>query len=80
MSNNQIKQSIEVAARNVAMALISDHRLAVVAYKPSDTSSAPTTHDIEEEVVRETLAATMIKGDWYGDGSSVGPEGEVANA
>lgn len=73
MSNNQIKQAIEVAARNVAMALISDPGLAVVAHTPNclPGSRPPSTHDIVEAIVKDVLYSSIVRGEGYGDGSSV---------
>lgn len=63
MSENQIKQIIATAARNVAVALINHNELWVVtcAREPG-THKAMDVMDVVEQVVREQLEGSLIVG------------------
>jgi len=69
MSENKIKGIINIAARNIAVALVNHPELAVVSMgHEKGTGRALDVMDVVEQIVREQLEGSLIVGPG-GDGS-----------
>lgn len=81
MRNLKIQKIINVAARNIAVALVSDPGLYIAAPRRDVPGSNPDIHDLIEGIVKSQLEGTMRRGGGYGDGTSIqreaAPEGAV---
>lgn len=81
MTNAKIQKIIDVAARNIAVALIGDPGLYIATPRHDVPGSNPDIHDLIEGIVRNQLEGTMRRGEGYGDGTSTqretAPEGAV---